>query len=95
MQRKLKYKTFVCKRCGYTNTLQYKEAFIGETPMSYSSACPKCYQHFELDGLTSAESFNEFPITLIANNAEKDDDEYRLDYEKEILNKLVNKKEEK
>ena len=90
-KRNLKYKTFVCKRCGYTNTLQYKEAFEGETLMSYSSACPKCYQHFELNGLTSAEAFSEFPITLIANDAEKDDDNYRLEYEDVVLNNSINK----
>lgn len=88
IKRKIKYKTFVCKRCGYTNTLQYKEALKGETTICYSSSCPKCHLHVNFDGLTSAEAFNEFPITLIANDAEKDDDEHRLEYEEKVIKNL-------
>ena len=73
MKRKLKYKVFVCKSCGYTNTLQYKEALKGESLACFCSSCPQCRKDVEMDNLTSAEAMHEFKPSLISNNVEKDD----------------------
>lgn len=73
VKRNLKYKIFVCRRCGYTNTLQYREALKGEPLACFCSSCSQCRKDFEIDNLTSVEAMLEFEPCLIANNVEKDD----------------------
>ena len=73
MKRKLNYTLFVCKKCNYTNYIQYKEALKGEYLACFCSSCPKCRKDFEIENLTSLEAMLEFEPCLIANNVEKDD----------------------